>query len=170
MKVKILMILLPLTLLSCKKDKETVTADSQITSETSVQDSVEISNTSSETVDTGTFRLDKFGFPEEVEGCSCYFAENKADFEDEKFVYIDDYGNTGYIKIQNKLIKIPMEEGDFDPENFQKTIENADYKVEMKGKKLKEMYEVMMFDGEMTVTDKKTGETATTVIHGECGC
>ena len=114
--------------------------------------------------------LGKFGFPPEVEGCSCYFAENKADFEKERFVYVDDYGNNATININGKNVKIPMDEGDFDPSNFTKTIQNAQYLVEMIGKKIDEGDETMLFQGKMNVTDKKTKEVISTTVYGECGC
>ena len=165
---KILLTAVILVVVSCKKDKETVSEIQTNTDSTIIQQ-----NSAAKIQDSGSvaaLQLDKFGFPPEVEGCSCYFAENKADFEAEKYVYIDDYGNNAYIKVKGQLIKIPMEEGDFDPSNFQKAIENDNYKVLMKGQKIKEMDEVMMFTGEMTVEDKKTGEKTTTPIYGECGC
>ncbi len=161
--------ILLITFFSCKKETaqihEKQTEDSAtLISDTlaaPVQDSIDL---------VAEKKLDKFGFPPEVEGCSCYFAENKSDFQKQQFVYVDDYGNNAYIKLNGKLVKIPMEEGDFDPSNFSKTIENAEYKVEMNGKKIKEMDETMMFEGKMTVENKKTGEKITAPIYGECGC
>ena len=169
MKIRTLIVVLPLILLSCKKDKEVITDSDLQKTDVSVSVSAVVKNDSVSVTESG-LKLDKFGFPPEVEGCSCYFAESKADFEAERFVYVDDYGNNAFIKIENKLVKIPMEEGDFDPANFQKSIENADFKVLMKGKKIKEMEEVMMFSGEMTVENKKTGLKTTTPVYGECGC
>ena len=130
-----------------------------------VQDSV----ASNETEMPAQITIETFGFPAEVSGCSCYFSKNKEDFQDEKFVYIDDYGNNAYLKIDGKTIKIPMKEGDFDPKNFNKTIKNDEFSITIKGKKIKEFEEVMMFEGTMTVENKK-GEKTVTPIYGECGC
>lgn len=121
-------------------------------------------------VATNTLKLDKFAMPPQVEGCSCYFSDTKENFEKEEYIYVDDYGNSAYIQMEGEMIKIPMEEGDFDPSNFSKTIENANYKVTMIGKKVNELDEVMMFAGAMTVENKQTGLKITSPIYGECGC
>ena len=114
-------------------------------------------------------KLETFGFPKEVEGCSCYFAKNKEDFDAEKYVYIDDYGKNAYLKSEGKMIKIPMKDADFHPEKFSKTVENKELSVKIEGKKIKDLEEVMMFEGTMTV-DYKNGEQITTPVYGECGC
>lgn len=157
-----------LLVFSCKKENENNSKIEQSDSTTLYKDT--ITKAKQDSVTGAENRLDKFGFPSEVEGCSCYFSESKNDFQNEKFVYVDDYGNNAYIKIDGKLIKIPMEEGDFDPSNFNKSIENADYRINMTGKKINELDETMMFEGKMTVENKKTGKKFTTPIYGECGC
>lgn len=166
MKISILTLLLAVILISCKKENTSI----KTTDEISVNDSLNESNIDSTEISKNNFQLETFGFPPEVEGCSCYFAESKVDFDAEKYIYIDDYGNNGYIKVNGKLQKIPMEEGDFDPSNFQKNIENENFRIFMRGNKVKELEEVMMFEGEMTVENKKTGEKTTSRIYGECGC
>lgn len=114
-------------------------------------------------------KLQTFGFPPEVDGCSCYFAKSKEDFENEKYIYIDDYGKTAYLKIDDQLKTIHLKEDDFDPENFQKTIKNEDLSVKISGKKINELEEVMMFQGSMEVA-LKNGKKSTVPIYGECGC
>ncbi|MBF6609564.1 MAG: hypothetical protein ITF99_00260 [Chryseobacterium sp.] len=139
--------------------------------ETDFTDSLSIDNpVIVDSVAVPELSLQTFGFPQEVEGCSCYFAENKTDFEKENFLYVDDYGNSAYIKVNGKLIKIPMEEGDFDPSNFNKIIENEDYSISMSGRKVHEGDETMQFEGVMTVKEKKTGREFTSSVFGECGC
>jgi hypothetical protein len=113
--------------------------------------------------------LQTFEIPEELQGCSCYFAKNQEDFKNGKYIYADDYGNTAYIKIDNKIVKIPMEEGDFDPSDFNKTISNDDYTITIKGKKVKEFGETTTFEGKL-ILKKKDGSTSITTIYGECGC
>ncbi len=165
--MKKLMIIASLMMLfSCKKEE-------QITeSKPSTTDSLKVETDS---MDVGTaetlnqINLETFGFPAEVNGCSCYFSKNKEDFDQEKYIYIDDYGNNAYLKIDGKTVKIKMKEGDFDPDNFSKVIENEEISVTIQGKKVNELEEVMMFEGTMTVENKK-GEKTITPIYGECGC
>ena len=150
---------------ACKKDQNI--SDTRI-----IQDSVAVSRDSlaiSPVENSNELQLESFGFPPEVSGCSCYFSATKEDFENEKFIYIDDYGNNAYIKIGGNMIKIEMKEGDFDPENFSKIIKNDDFTITISGRKLKEQPEVMLFQGTMTV-ENKNGEKTTSPIYGECGC
>jgi len=157
-------LILLLTAQSCSKESavtENMPTDSIGVTSPVHADSVAVSN---------TLKLEKFTMPPQVEGCSCYFSDTKENFENEQYIYVDDYGNSAYIQIAGKMIKIPMEEGDFDPSNFTKTIENGDFKVKMTGKKVSEQEEVMMFSGQMTVENKKTGEKTLSPIYGECGC
>ncbi len=160
---KVLIIASLMMLFSCKKEEKVsenkTTADSLIIA----NDSVNVAETLNQ------INLETFGFPAEVNGCSCYFAKTKEDFEQEKYVYIDDYGNNAFLKIDGKTVKIEMKEGDFDPDNFSKIIRNDEYSVTIQGKKVNELEEVMMFKGTMTVENKK-GEKTVTPIYGECGC
>lgn len=114
-------------------------------------------------------KLETFAFPAEVEGCSCYFAKDKQDFEQEKYVYVDEFGKNAFLKSEGKMLKIPLKKEDFEGENFKRKIQNKEISVEIDGRKIKDMEEVMMFEGNMTVT-YKTGEKITTPIYGECGC
>ncbi len=165
--MKKLMIVASLMMLfSCKKDeKVTEVSSSSADSVGTLVDSAQRDTTEF----LNQINVESFSFPAEVNGCSCYFAKNKEDLQNEKYIYIDDYGNNAFLKIDGKQIKIAMKEGDFDPENFSKVIKNKDFTVTITGKKIKELEEVMMFDGTMEV-ENKNGEKTITPIYGECGC
>ncbi len=152
-----------LLFVSCNKDKENLAENSNV----EINDSIEQAVSDSTLILNSD--LQTFNLPAEVQGCSCYFAKNKEDFDNEKYVYADDYGNTAYIKIEDKIVKIPMEEGDFDPSDFSKTISNKDFTITISGRKLKELDETMTFQGELTL-EKKDGTKSVTPIYGECGC
>lgn len=118
---------------------------------------------------TRTFNLGKFGFPPDLEGCSCYFAENNQDFDEEKFIYIDDYGKKALIKVDNKIIVIPATIEEFDENNFEKNVVGNGFKIKLTGKKIQEMEEVMMFEGQITV-QREDGAVVQSPLYGECGC
>ena len=150
---------------SCKKENVNLSEN------TTLNATVTVPETASDTIKvTSGIKLESFPMPAEVEGCSCYFGENKEQYENENYVYVDDYGKNAYFKLGDKMIKIPIKEDGFEPENFSKNFENADYKVSITGKKINEMDETMMFQGLMTVENTKTGKKATSRIYGECGC
>ena len=151
------------TVVSCKKEKDNVSENSEIVKNDSIDqakaDSAKIVKTTVQT----------FAIPPEVQGCSCLFAKNKEDLKNGKYVYVDDYGSTAYIKLEDKLIQIPMREGDFDPSDFSKVIKNSEVAVIIKGKKVKEAGEKTIFEGEMMI-ETKDGSRSTIPIYGECGC
>ena len=160
---KLIIVASLMMLFSCKKEEKI--SENNVTS-----DSLVITSDSANVmVNVNQINLETFGFPAEVNGCSCYFSKNEEDFQAEKYIYIDDYGNSAFLKIDGKTVKIKMEEGDFDPDNFSKIIKNDDITVTIQGKKVKALEEVMRFEGTMTV-ENKNGEKTITPIYGECGC
>ena len=165
--MKKLMIIASLMMLfSCKKEEQ-ITETKPLTTDSLKVETDSMNVGTAETLNQ--INLETFGFPAEVNGCSCYFSKNKEDFDQEKYIYIDDYGNNAYLKIDEKTVKIKMKEGDFDPDNFSKVIKNEEISVTIQGKKVNELEEVMMFEGTMTV-ENKNGEKTITPIYGECGC
>lgn len=167
---KIGFVIIVMSLASCKKDQA-------IDLETNRDILVSIEDSAKSQTETTTSKplpsaihLDTFGFPSQISQCSCYFATNKDMFLKGRFIYVDDYGNNAYLKINGDLVEIKMEEGDFDPENFDRVIENKEYRVSMKGTNIKGEQESMMYEGQMTVENKRTKEKTITSIYGECGC
>lgn len=152
------------TLIACKKEKESVSEPGKTDSVNIVQDSVksEIPKTS--------IVVEPFPFPKEIKECSCYFAKNKSDFENEKYIYADDAGKTAYMKLDGKRIAMSLiSSGDMEGDDeLTKEIENEDYKISVKGKKLKHE-EALLFEGTMNI-EKPDGTVITMPIYGECGC
>lgn len=138
------------------------------------KETVHSGNQSDKTVSSSekesAFRLDAFNFPEEIQGCSCYFAQNTADFEAGKYIFADDMGKNTYLKIDGKMIKIPKTDDTIDPSTISKHIENNALEITLKGKKIKGEEEAMLYEGSLTVKDKKSGKVFQSPIYGECGC
>ncbi|MDR2235473.1 MAG: hypothetical protein LBE92_05075 [Chryseobacterium sp.] len=153
-----------LVLTACKKDKESVTSQTPSDSLNIAKDSVK-SETSS-----GKILVDVFPFPKEIKECSCYFARNKADFEAEKYIYADDAGKTAYMKLDGQRLALNLiSSSDMEAdEELTKEIENDNYKISVKGKKIKGE-EALLFDGTLTI-EKPDGTVETMPIYGECGC
>ncbi|MCS4305007.1 MULTISPECIES: hypothetical protein [Chryseobacterium] len=163
--MKYLIILLSAFLLvACKKDKETVSASTTADSSNMVKDSATAS------IPSGKIQIENISFPEEIKECSCYFARNKADFEAEKYIYADDAGKTAYMNLDGKRLAMNLiSSSDMEvDEELTKEIENNDYKISVKGKKIKGE-EALLFEGTLTI-EKPDGSVITTPIYGECGC
>lgn len=151
-------------LIACKKEKETV-------SNSKANDTVNIVQDSAKTdIQPADVLVEVFPFPKEIKECSCYFAKNKADFENEKYIYADDAGKTAYMKLDGKRIAMNLiSSSDMEvDEELTKEIENENYKISVKGKKIKNE-EVLLFEGTLTIT-KPDGSVTTMPIYGECGC
>lgn len=100
------------------------------------------------------------GFPEEIMGCSCYFAKSEADFKAQKFIYIDSYErNPGYISVDGELKQIDVEKSD--GQGYE-VILDIKTEVQLGG-------ELFHREGMMTVVNER-GAVTTTPIYGECGC
>jgi hypothetical protein len=151
-------------LVACKKDKETVSNSAKKDSVTVVQDSVK-----TDTQKTG-IAVDTFPFPKEIKECSCYFAKSKSDFENEKYIYADDAGKTAYMKLDGKRLAMNLiSSSDMEvDEELSKEIESNDYKISVKGKKIKGE-EALLFEGTLTI-EKPDGTVVTLPVYGECGC
>ena len=163
--MKYLIILFSAFLLTaCKKEKETVSASASADSSHIAKDSAS-TGTSSGNILVGTIP-----FPKEIKECSCYFAISKTDFENERYIYADDAGKTAYMMLDGKRLALNLiSSSDMEvDELLTKEIENDDYKISVKGKKIKGE-EALLFEGTLTI-EKPDGTTFTTPIYGECGC
>lgn len=151
-------------LVACKKEQKTAQTSAPVDSVKNVQDTVAAD------ISSGKIAVDTFPFPTEIKECSCYFAKSKADFLAEKYIYADDAGKTAYMKLDGKRIVLNLisssdMEGD---EELSKEIENDNYKISVKGKKIKGE-EALLFEGTLTI-EKPDGTIVKMPIYGECGC
>lgn len=154
-----------LLLTACKKDKDSVTGG------TSASDSLNMTKDSAKVqASSDKILVDIFPFPKEIKECSCYFAKNKADFEAEKYIYADDAGKTAYMKLDGQRLAMNLiSSSDMEAdEELTKEIENDNYKISVKGKKIKGE-EALLFEGTLTI-EKPDGTAETMPIYGECGC
>ncbi len=151
-------------LVACKKEQQTTPASAPADSAKVVHDTVTTDSPS------GKIAVDTFPFPTEIKECSCYFAKSKADFLAEKYIYADDAGKTAYMKLDGKRLALNLlSSSDMEAdEELSKEIENDDYKISVKGKKIKSE-EALLFEGTLTI-EKPDGTVVKMPIYGECGC
>ncbi|SIQ28240.1 hypothetical protein SAMN05880574_10974 [Chryseobacterium sp. RU37D] len=154
-----------ITLVSCKKEQQTTSNLERKDSTSVIQDSA-----MSDLATSGKILVETFPFPKEIKECSCHFAKNKADFEAEKYIYADDAGKTAYMKLDGKRLAMNLiSSSDMEvDEVMNKEIENEDYKISVKGKKINGE-EALLFQGILTI-EKSDGTVITMPIYGECGC
>ncbi len=132
---------------------------------------------SNKTVDTFTraeneFTIDTFStFPPEIDGCSCYFSNDSTEFKKGEYIYMNDYAQTSFLKVNGVLTKFAQTDfkeidslnviAKYKSDNYEMTIESKDG--------IQNGDETWLKTGVIKLTDKK-GKTITKTFYGECGC
>jgi hypothetical protein len=117
-------------------------------------------------------RIDTFStFPDEIDGCSCYFSNDSTEFEQGKYIYMNDYAEVSFMKINGILTKFTQTEF---KEKDKTTVvakfisDKYDFTIEVKrGKQNGE--ETTLQSGTIKLYDKN-GKTVSVTFYGECGC
>lgn len=118
------------------------------------------------------FTVDSFTeFPPEIDGCSCYFANDSIEFNAEKYIYMNDFAETSFVKINDTLIKFKqISHNQIDSLNTVAKYRSTNYNMILKVKdKWSNGYETYLNEGTIEITDKN-GRTVTLKFYGECGC
>jgi len=110
-------------------------------------------------------------FPSEIDGCSCYFSNNSKEFKKQVYIYVNDYGNISFLKINGKLTKFTQTDfKEIDDHTIEVKATSGDYEFMMTVKHLEQSENKTIFQsGVITLTDKK-GRKITKSFYGECGC
>jgi hypothetical protein len=110
-------------------------------------------------------------FPPEINGCSCYFSNDSIEFKKGEYIYVNDYAETSFLKINGILTKFTLT--DFKKIDATKTIakaKNDNYEMTIEvSEEIRNGDETWLKTGTIKLTDKN-GETVTKVFYGECGC
>lgn len=125
-----------------------------------------------DTLTTKEIKLEVFGFPQEVQGCSCYFATDREEFVKQNYIYVDDFQQNGFIKVNGEQIKLEfnMKNEVLPEKNLNINLHNDLFKVNLKGKAVEEgEIETHLYKGTLTV-ENKAGKKTVIPVYGECGC
>lgn len=122
--------------------------------------------------DNKSISIDTFSdFPPEIDGCSCYFSNDSTDFNNKKYIYVNDFAQTSFLKINGVMIKFTQTEyKKNDEENVQAKYISDGFEMTIEVKDgIQNGDETSLKTGTITLTDK-TGKTITKTFYGECGC
>ena len=122
--------------------------------------------------DDNVLTIDTFSiFPPDIDGCSCYFSNDSTEFNKGEYIYMNDFAQISFLKINGVLTK-------FSQTNF-KEIDSLHIKAKYKSHKyemtieskdvIQNGDETWLKIGKIKLTDKK-GKTITKTFYGECGC
>ena len=109
-----------------------------------------------------------FGFNDvNIEGCSCFLSESKQSFKNDRFIFASNRNNIAFVKINNKIIKLNLQEGTSEKEIYS----NKTITVEINLKIIEGSYknEGAMYEGTILISTKD-GQNITKKIIGSCGC
>src|SRR6476469_6868269 len=67
-------------------------------------------------------------FPNEIDGCSCYFSNNESEFKQKKYIYVNNYANLSFMKVNGKMLRFSLSS---EKPNKGKIYENGDYKMQI---------------------------------------
>ena len=122
--------------------------------------------------DDQKLNIDTFStFPPEIDGCSCYFSNDSTAFKKAEYIYVDDYAQISFLKINGVLTKFTrtafQEVGSlngiaiYKADKYIMTIESKDG--------MQNGDETWLKTGTIKLTDNN-GTTITKTFYGECGC
>jgi catabolite regulation protein CreA len=116
--------------------------------------------------------IDTFStFPPEIDGCSCYFSSDSKDFKKRVYIYMNDYAQISFLKINGILTKFTQTDfKNIDDNTTEAKAVSDDYELIIKVKHGEQSGdETRLQSGLIILTDKK-GNKITKTFYGECGC
>ena len=123
--------------------------------------------TSSREITIDTFSA----FPPEIDGCSCYFSNDSIEFKKRHYIYMNNYAETSFLKINGNLTKFTQTNfkqihslntiARYKSDNYEMTIESKNG--------IQNGDETSLETGTIKLTDKN-GKTIRKTFYGECGC
>jgi hypothetical protein len=110
-------------------------------------------------------------WPEEIEGCSCYFAKNEKEFKEGKYIYLDDLGELAFMRINGSLEKFKLlkREATSTSSRAKKIWTNNNYELIIKQSQTSQTDETWQQKGQM-ILKLNNGKEFRQNIYGECGC
>jgi hypothetical protein len=119
-----------------------------------------------------TLTIDTFSnFPPEIDGCSCYFSNDSTEFKKGEFIYMNDYAQTSFLKINGILTKfIQTDFKEIDSSHIIVKYKSDNYEMTIESKNgIQSGDETWQKNGTIKLTNKK-GEAVEKTFYGECGC
>jgi hypothetical protein len=115
--------------------------------------------------------IDTFSeLPPEIEGCSCSFSNSENDFENGKYIYVDDYQGNAYISINGEMKQFILSNSQkVSDEHYIRTWTSEGYEVILDYKQVGQVEETWQQKGTIRVKAKGAKELVKE-FYGECGC
>ncbi|KQX08878.1 hypothetical protein ASC72_04855 [Flavobacterium sp. Root420] len=131
-----------------------------------------ISQKKNTTTSNSALSIDTFStFPPEIDGCSCYFSNDSLEFKKEKYIYINNFAETSFLKVNGILTKfIQTDFKEIDSLNTIAKYKSGNLNMTLEVKDGKQNGdETYLKTGKIKLTNNN-GKTIIKAFYGECGC
>ena len=110
-------------------------------------------------------------WPDAIEGCSCYSSGSKKEFENRNYIYLDDYQDLAFMKINGQLEKFSLFQSDTlsSSVDSRKIWTNENFEVIIETRQIGQIDETWQHKGKL-ILKSNDGEVIEQEIYGECGC
>jgi hypothetical protein len=124
---------------------------------------------------SSSLNIDTFTeIPQDIAGCSCYYSNDSTEFVQSKYIYVSDFNELSYVKINGKLLQFKQtklnrkNDGTLEitarHNNYEMfiTVKNISGEGEQEEERSREA-------GTLTIKDDK-GNSVSKSFYGMCGC
>ena len=109
-------------------------------------------------------------YPEEIDGCACYFGKTASDLSEGKYIFMTNYEKKAYMKLDGGMRVFELiSSTDLEGGRLMETWSNENYQMVVKSTQTGQIDETWQSVG--TINIKPTDKDATMIsVVGECGC
>lgn len=136
------------------------------------EDSQPVSNKKTASVELDEIQIQVIeNWPDEIDGCSCYSSRSQSEFKKREYIYMDNYGDIAFMKINGQLEKFKLTKSDTltTSDHSRKIWTNKNFEFSIETKQVGQIDETWQHEGKLTLK-LKDGEIIEQDIYGECGC
>lgn len=109
-------------------------------------------------------------FPDEIDGCACYYARTKDNLYRGNYVYTDNHSDLAFMKINGRMEPFMLlKKTEVSSKHWIKVFSNSSYTITVDSEQNWQVDQVWHQNATITVKNKK-GQELVEYMYGECGC
>ena len=119
-----------------------------------------------------SFRIDTFStIPPEIDGCSCYFANDSSEWKQGHYIYVNDFAKQSFVKLNGVLTKFTLvEENVIDSLKTRQFFKNDTSELLIESQIIRASGDETWHKTGMFLIQTKSGLQIQKTFFGECGC
>jgi hypothetical protein len=116
--------------------------------------------------------IDSFSkFPSEIDGCSCYFSNDSNEFKVGKYIYVNDFADISFLKINGEMTKFKQTKySTIDSLTTEVQASEGEYELIIRISKGRETGEETQLQTGTLILKSKRGKKIVKSFYGECSC